>query len=574
MAEAFRKNEKIRGITVKAKNIKLSQYADDTTLILDGSIESLEESLRRLDLFGEVSGLRLNCGKTEALWIGAKVNSDLKLCPENNFKWPKGKVKALGFWFSSDSNITVSHNYIDKVEKVKAILSCWKFRRLSLLGKITVIKSLAVSQLVYILAPLQTDHKAIKEINVLFYKFLWDGKGDKIKRNVMINDFSEGGLKMIDIESFNKSLKSSWIKKYLDPENSSSWKSFFDLELQSHGGKTLFLGILTRKDACCFIEVSDPFIKEILEIWCEASFTENLTSEAQFLSSPLWYNSHIKIGNRPVFFKDWSLKGITEVKHVLNDSFEFLSLTAFQDKYNLQVPPLSYYGIISATNSLRRQSERTNASYESFLSKFLKNSKPSRLIYKKLVSIKSELPTLSQEKWHKEINLEPGHKVNWKAAYVLTFTCTKSSKLIVFNFKFLHRRLSTNSFLKKIGRIDNEKCTFCQYGKESLFHLFWECSKSRCFWNHVFSWMQACKIVSKEYAFQVDTCLGLRPDTSKYNLQINFCFLTSKHFIWLCKFKEQKPIFEEYLRHLQYIHKVEKEDTTTRKKWEPLLLQK
>lgn len=86
--------------------------------------------------------------------------------------------------------------------------------------------------------------------------------------------------------------------------------------------------------------------------------------------------------------------------------------------------------------------------------------------------------------------------------------------------------------------------------------------------------MQACKIFSKEYAFQVDTCLGLRPDSSKYNLQINFCFLTSKHLIWLCKFKERKPTFEEYLRHLQYIYKVEKEDTTTWKKWEPLLLKK
>ena len=196
-------------------------------------------------------------------------------------------------------------------------------------------------------------------------------------------------------------------------------------------------------------------------------------------------------------------------------------MTAFEDKYNLQVTPLSYYGIISAINSLFRQSERTNASYESFLSKFLK--KPSRLVYKKLVSIKSELPTLSREKGHKEINVDPGHKVNWKVAYVLIFTCTKSSKFIVFNFKFLHRRLSTNSFLKKIGCIDNEKCIFCQYGKESLFHLFWECSKSCCFWN-VFSWMQACKIVSKEYAFQVDTCLGLRADTSKYKLQINFVF--------------------------------------------------
>ena len=99
---------------------------------------------------------------------------------------------------------------------MKAILSCWKFRRLSLLGKITVIKSLAASQLVYILAPLQTDREAIKEINTIFFQFLWDEKGDKIKRNVMINDYAEGGLKMIDIESFNKSLKSSWIKKYLD----------------------------------------------------------------------------------------------------------------------------------------------------------------------------------------------------------------------------------------------------------------------------------------------------------------------------------------------------------------------
>ena len=32
----------------------------------------------------------------------------------------------------------------------------------------------------------------------------------------MINDYPEGGLKMIDIASFNKSLKATWIKKYLD----------------------------------------------------------------------------------------------------------------------------------------------------------------------------------------------------------------------------------------------------------------------------------------------------------------------------------------------------------------------
>jgi len=35
----------------------------------------------------------------------------------------------------------------------------------------------------------------------------------------MINDYPEGGLKMIDIASFNKSLKATCIQKYLDPEN-------------------------------------------------------------------------------------------------------------------------------------------------------------------------------------------------------------------------------------------------------------------------------------------------------------------------------------------------------------------
>ena len=55
----------------------------------------------------------------------------------------------------------------------------------------------------YILSPLPTYYEAIQEINSLFYEFLWSDKVDKIKGNVMINDYPEGGIKMIDIISFN-----------------------------------------------------------------------------------------------------------------------------------------------------------------------------------------------------------------------------------------------------------------------------------------------------------------------------------------------------------------------------------
>ena len=44
--------------------IKLSQYADDTTLILDGSQDTLETSLNVIEKFSKISGLRLNNKKT------------------------------------------------------------------------------------------------------------------------------------------------------------------------------------------------------------------------------------------------------------------------------------------------------------------------------------------------------------------------------------------------------------------------------------------------------------------------------------------------------------------------------
>ena len=100
LATAIRKNINIKGISVNGVEIKLSQYADDTTLILDGSHESLLSSLAMLDDFSKVSGLRLNDKKTEALWIGASIGNDKIQLSGKELKWPKDKVKSIGLWIS------------------------------------------------------------------------------------------------------------------------------------------------------------------------------------------------------------------------------------------------------------------------------------------------------------------------------------------------------------------------------------------------------------------------------------------------------------------------------------------
>ena len=55
------------------------------TMILYGTEEALSASLSTIETFGNISGLRLNSEKTEALGIGSKSNCDLKLCPEKKF---------------------------------------------------------------------------------------------------------------------------------------------------------------------------------------------------------------------------------------------------------------------------------------------------------------------------------------------------------------------------------------------------------------------------------------------------------------------------------------------------------
>ena len=131
----------------------------------------------------------------------------------------KRKVKALGAWLSVDPEETVIINYDEKLEIVRNTLSNWKYHRLALIGKIAVLKSLVVSQLVYVLSPLFFKHESYQRSKQTLFFLYIESKRGGIKRNTIINDYPDGGFRIIVIDSFSKSLKAIWIKKYLEEEN-------------------------------------------------------------------------------------------------------------------------------------------------------------------------------------------------------------------------------------------------------------------------------------------------------------------------------------------------------------------
>ena len=124
----------------------------------------------------------MNYEKTEALWIGS-CKSSSRIIPSNKpIYWAERKVYALGVWFSTLGVNDIEENFAEKIEKIKKTLGSWSARKLILLGKIAVLKSLAVSQIVYVLSSLATPRGVMNEVNSLLDNFLWDGKRDKIKK--------------------------------------------------------------------------------------------------------------------------------------------------------------------------------------------------------------------------------------------------------------------------------------------------------------------------------------------------------------------------------------------------------
>jgi hypothetical protein len=162
---------------IKGKECLLSQFADDTTLCLDGSEKSFNETMYVLSKFTRISGLKVNIDKTQIVWIGSM----------KNFIWVPGTLKALGIIFSTDTNRIVQLNYDNKLLSIKRILNAWNKRNLTAFGKIAIIKSLALSKIVNLFINLPdppVEFISTLEKEFFFYFF---GMGDPVKFKKKIN---------------------------------------------------------------------------------------------------------------------------------------------------------------------------------------------------------------------------------------------------------------------------------------------------------------------------------------------------------------------------------------------------
>ena len=128
--------------------------------------------LEVIGMFYSWSGLKINLGKTNVTIFGRKLNKP-KFVEELKLKWCQDFM-LLGIYF----NVMLTNmqkNFEIAVEKVKMELRSWKFRFLTVFGKLTVIKTLCLPKLNHIVTVVPNPNLTyINELECEFRRFIHD----------------------------------------------------------------------------------------------------------------------------------------------------------------------------------------------------------------------------------------------------------------------------------------------------------------------------------------------------------------------------------------------------------------
>ncbi len=492
MAIDIRSDCILQGINIPGNDqkIKILQYADDGVLFFN-NLKEMQRGIKLINKFGKLAGTTLNLSKCEGLWLGRRKNEQLR-CSLFGIKWPVDPIRCLGIFIGHDKKRIYELNWSQKIDAFKKVLDNWKCRKLTLFGKITVVKQLALPKILYSATMLSVPENVVKDVNSIIYEFIW-GKKDKVKRKVMNNDVTKGGLNMFDVESLFLSVKASWAVRYLKAKPDDIWCAVANFYYTVNNDRELLFKLN------CTNKKYFNVLRNIPTFYCDVYTAFNKSkcvTEEFFLKNifvqPLWGNEFITCNtingkNSCLFLKHWIDSGILSIGNlrfidgVLDEQYVYQIV---KDQRNIlaEVSAIKkalkpYQNIICNHNPI------TNMFCPLFHNEYVclndfKNCK-SKFFYMYLVNKIVEEPIQQEVYWK---NVIQANDVNFFEVYCNKIKCIQDKKIAEFNFKILHCILPCNYNLVKWKQKESSICLTCG-NIETIEHMLFYCQCAKRLWE-------------------------------------------------------------------------------------------
>ncbi len=440
----------------------------------------------------------------------------------------------------------------------------------------------------YVASNLPVTTSLITSVETMITDFIWDSRRPKIKKNVIIQDIQNGGIKAPDFLSMIKANRVMWVKRAL--ESNGKWKSILlclikPMSIDHFAGCNLADDVLDR--------IQIPFYKQMFLFWNELRPTpikaNHYREEILWSSKYIMIPAEIKKGqkkaknkaNKSLLWKEFYKAGIVKVGDLFNERNEMMDYKQFSDKYNVRCDILKFYRLRKAipmdwVHAISDVScnNVTNTKYTLPLQVCLMDTRieytkiKAKRVYNTFVIRKLERPT-ALCKWEQSYDIE---EEDWVNIFALPYSCTRETRLQAFQYRIIHRILPCRKWLHTLTVVDSNLCILCNE-VDDIEHFLFSCSTTRMFWKHLERWwnrLPLCKVslTLKHIVFGVYYDLP-------YFAEVNFIVLLAKHYIYLKKHYEQEICFFAFLGILKHkltieeqIHKMNNTLDIFNRKWQ------
>lgn len=329
MAAHIRHNPAVQGLAPGEEEIKITQFADDSTCVLR-SLASLPPLLDFLKRFASWSGLTINKSKSMILLPNMALSGvrGLHGIPVVD------RIKILGIWFTRGCSMDDHYqfNFKPQLGKIKSICDSWNARNLSIKGKVTLVNSLMISLLQYQCSSISTTLQEFREYRNLVTDFIWNGKKSKVAYSTLILPVAQGGLNVMDLPTRVQVSTLQWVRRMIKRPKSNA--AIFLKQMLQTTNLSSFLAFKIKQIPEGIRDA--PFYSSMFALW-NAYHAFSPSEEDDIRREILWNNKFIINDGSMLLWKSWEAKGISTINDICQPGEGRLcSHTEIADKYNVK----------------------------------------------------------------------------------------------------------------------------------------------------------------------------------------------------------------------------------------------
>ena len=554
----IRNNVNIQGIEVGNHTMLSSQYADDMWLALKPTTENINNVIQELDRFSKYSGLTINYDKSVATIVGPMRDTDAKFYTLKPLFWTDGPFRVLGIMIHPDWQVMYQENYVKLLQKVKAILKTWSTRNMTPLGRIAIVNSLVASLFVHKFMCIPTPQQEFfTEYRKLVTQFIWEDKPTKIRYTKLIQDYRKMGLKLVDLEAKNHSIKAAWLQRWKDIDLTQADNGWIMMNMPIKD-KRLWNCNLAKEHIKRYFMSGIDMTYQVLSSWSAITYEKQI-SPRQFMHTPVWANSSIIRAGAPLFDMDLINSNIMSLADIYKkDCQRFKTPQELWEEYGEQIDTMTYNSLKSAIP--REWKPRINE-YEDI---DLENEPTKLEYYTSLKSMSKSMywqyieQTYAENDgckmlWEKDLEMELSQD-DWERVFRDMHKITTSAKLRYFQYKILSRSLITNMRRNKWSQQISPLCTFCNNKPETILHLMVECENVKKLWDALKRWVKYHYSISIELTPKDIILNNVITIKKKY---VNLIILIMKQYIYAAKCKDEKLNFYDFVTKINYWYNLE-----------------